>query len=297
MARTATKEGKDEVKLDPVLTQESTEVVTQQPPKAPPAKREAGGYDVGDVGTGFEDFTQDDLAVPFIIILQKGNPQVEEENAKYVPGAKAGMLMHSVTSQLYNGKEGIVVVPVHRVRSFIEWIPKDDGGGLVTVFDPQAPEVRAVLAKAGKKFGKLKINDNNDLVETFNVFCLMLSGDRIDRVVISMASSMIGPYKKWMTTAQSIQRRGASGQLSTPPLFSHRYRLKTEFFQGKDHTWYKWRAEFDGKDAEAANLPEGSPVFEAAKEFRALLMAGKASADMSQMQQEHTGTDDDTYEM
>lgn len=266
------------------------------PPTALTA-RTAGGYALDEVGTGFEDFTQDDFQVPFIVILQKNSPQVEEENPKYIKGAKAGTLMNTVSQELYDGKEGVAVIPVHRVRSYIEWIPKDEGGGLVNVFSPEAPEVREVLAKAGRKFGKLKIGDNNDLAETFNVFCLLvLPGGRVQRVVLGFASSQIGAYKRWMTTAQSIQRPGADGVLSTPPLFSHRYRLRTQFFQKKEYTWHKWVATFDGADAAACNIPAESPLFEEAKKFRALLMSGQAQADYSNVQQEHTGAESE-FEM
>jgi hypothetical protein len=242
-----------------------------------------GTYQRGDdVGTGFEDFTQDDLAVPFIALLQKGSPQVEEDNPKRIEGAKGSMFMNTVTQKLWDGKAGIVVIPVHRTRSFIEWIPKDDGGGLVNVFQPDAPEVRAVLAKAGKKFGKLKIGDNNDLAETFNVFCLLVGpdGKSTERVVISFASSQIGGYKKWMTMAQSIQvpSKEDPDRMVNPPMFSHLYRLTSFFFQKKEHTWYKMQATFAYGDAEKSNLPEGSPLFEAAKEFRALVLSGAASA-------------------
>jgi hypothetical protein len=177
------------------------------------------GYST-DLGTGFEDMTQDDFAVPFVGILQKGSPQVEEENPRNVAGAKAGMFFNNVTNELYEGKTtGIVVIPVHRTRSIIEWIPTDDGGGLVNVFEPDAPEVKAVLAKAGKKFGKLKIGDNNDLVET--------------------------------------------GQ------------------------------------AETSRLEQTDPLYIAAKEFRAVIMAGRAQVDYSGA--EHAGGstdgDDDKFEM
>jgi hypothetical protein len=263
-------------------------------PKAPiePHGATRGGY-ATDLGTGFEDFTQDDVAVPFVSILQKGSPQVEDENPKQVKGAKAGMLYNNVTGELYDGKAGIHVVPVHRVRNFIEWIPKDDGGGLVNVFDPSAPEVAEALKKAGKKFGKIKIGDNNDLVETVSVFCLIAKPDNsTQRVIISFASSQLAGFKKWMTTAQSIQIPAADGsdRMVVPPMFSHLYKLTTFFFQKKENTWYKWLASFalgePSPNAEASRLAEGTPLYEAAREFRAMVVSGRAQADFQTAQQE-----------
>jgi hypothetical protein len=283
--------------------EESTALATQPQAASPAATSHAlspklaGGYDVEDVGTGFEDFTQDDLAIPFLAIMQKGSPYVDEDNPKYIPGCKAGMLMNTVTQKLYPGKDvGVRFIPVHRHRSYIEWIPKDDGGGLVNVFEPDAKEVREVLAKAGKKFGKLKIGDGNDLQETYNVYGLLVEdGDIGVPMVLSMASSQIGPYKKWMTQATSIKRPGADGNLSTPPMFSHVYRLKTEFFQKGDNTWYKWKVEFDGKDAAACNLPQDNPLFAEAKKLRGMIMSGAAKADLKSLVQEEEA--EAAYEM
>lgn len=277
--------------LDEALTKEPTAVARVT------GSRTVAGYDVEGVGTGFEDFTQDDLAVPFLVILQKNSPQVEEENPKHIAGAKAGMLMDTVSGELYDGKAGIVVVPCHRTRSFIEWIPRDDGGGLVNVFPPEAPEVQAVLAKAGRKFGKLKINDNNDLMETFNVFVLLVRADGSTKpVVLGFSSSQIGMYKKWMTKARDIKVMGESGKLVTPPMFSHRYRLSTQFFQKKENTWHKWVANFDGPDAASARLDDKDPICEEAKKFRALLLSGAATANFESAQQE-PGEEAEGYEM
>lgn len=236
-------------------------------------------YDADDVGVGFEDFTSDDVAVPFIGILQKGSPQVEEDNPKYVQGAKSGYLLNTVSNTIYDGKSGITVIPVHRVRTFIEWIPKDQGGGLVQVYQPDAPEVQRALNNAGRQYGKIKINDNNDLVETFSMFCLVVKEDgTFERAIISFSSSQISVYKRWMTMAQSINVITADGRLIVPPMFAHKYRLSTVFTQKKDYTWYKFAVRFEGDTAEASRLMPNDILYQAAKEFRAMVLRGAARA-------------------
>lgn len=267
-------------------------VVQKEEPRAlatRPANTSVAGYNVGNLGTGFEDFTQDDLAVPFIGILQAKSPQVEEDSGKTLPGAKAGMFMNNVTNEIYSGKEGIVVVPIHRIRQFIEWIPKDDGGGLVNIYEPEAEEVQAVLKAAGRKvFGKLPIGDGNELAETYSVFALqLLPGGFTRRVVLSFASSQIGQYKKWMTMAREIQviNDEALGP-QTPPLWSHKYRLTTFYHQKKNQSWYKWNPSFDGGSAESARLADTDPICEQAKQFREMVMAGRVEANYKNLEQE-----------
>lgn len=259
-------------------------------------------YDTGDLGTGFEDLTPDDVAVPFMGILQKGSPQVEEDNPKRVEGAKAGMIFNTATGEVFPKETGITIIPIHRVRNFLEWIPKDDGGGLVNVFAPEAPEVKSVLAKAGRKFGKLKIGDGNDLVETISLFCLLVRPNgQFERVVVSFASTQIAAYKRLMTMAQAIQVQQPDGRMETPPLFSHQYQLVTEFTQKKEHTWYRYKVAFAKGTAEASRLAPTDPLYEQAKVFRALINQGQAKAGFETgamaMQEELGGDELNEHEM
>ena len=59
----------------------------------------------GDDAKGFENMTQDDLALPFVRILGQLSPQVTDGDAKYIDGAKPGMIYNTVTSELYDGKK------------------------------------------------------------------------------------------------------------------------------------------------------------------------------------------------
>jgi hypothetical protein len=280
-SRTATENGAStEVELDPAVTQGSTQVATQPPQtRTAVAVREE---------TGFEDFTQEDLKVPFLVLLQGKSPQAEEGNPKQLPGAKAGMLMNNVTNELYSGKDGIRLIPVHRVHSYLEWIPRDDGGGLVSVYDWRDPIVAEARKKAGKKFGKFKVNDNNDLVQTFNVYCLLIKADgKTQPVVLGFSSTQIGAYQAWMTIAMSQTKQLPDGTEAPRPLWSHKYKLTTVFNSNKKGTWFKMHIGFDGETAEDARLGEDEPLSKAAKEFRELVTSGAAQADFSSAQQEH----------
>ena len=45
-----------------------------------------------DVSKGFENMTQDDMALPFVRILGQLSPQVTDRDAKYIEGANPGMI-------------------------------------------------------------------------------------------------------------------------------------------------------------------------------------------------------------
>lgn len=258
--------------------QESAALAPLEPPKSALATTHYGA----DSGAGFEDMGRDDFAIPFLAPLQKMSPQVDEDSSKHIPGAKSGMLMNTVTQKLYDGKTGIRFIPCHRTHTFIEWIPRDQGGGFVAQYQPEDPKVREAIRANGGKFGKVKIGDGNDLVETFSVFGLLLNEDgTVDQIIISFSSANIKHYQKWMTTARNIQTRDDEGRRVTPPLFAHVYKLRTEFRENKKGAWHGWAWAFDGADAEACRLPEDSPLYLDAKAFRDLVKSGVAKADYS----------------
>jgi len=64
-----------------------------------------------DMGKGLGSIGQQDLALPFLKILAQLSPEVNKRDGKYVEGAEAGMIYNSVTGELYNGVEGIDVIP------------------------------------------------------------------------------------------------------------------------------------------------------------------------------------------
>ena len=58
----------------------------------------------GDDAKGFDNMTQDDLALPFVRILGQLSPHVTMGAAKYIDSAKPGMLYNTVTSQINDSK-------------------------------------------------------------------------------------------------------------------------------------------------------------------------------------------------
>lgn len=284
--------------------QTTTQVLDEVTPKAVATqpKRPVAPYEE----TGFEGMQATDFMIPFLNLLQKNSPEVEEENPKHIPGAKAGMFKNSVTSELFDGKIGIVVEPVHVVHSYLEWIPRDDGGGLQGVYDHEAPEVLAAKAAAGgKTFGKLKTppsmgpeHENNDLVETYNVFAIQILPDGTrKKVVLGFSSSQIAEFRRWMTNASEQTKEAPDGTKRPRALWSHKYRLTTVFNQNKKGSWYKYHSAFDGVNAEAARYTETDPAMADAKAFRALLVAGTAQADFATASQETVGATESEFDM
>jgi hypothetical protein len=74
-----------------------------------------------DAGQGVANIKQEDLALPFLKVLGQLSPEVNKKDAKHVEGAEPGMIINTVTNELYDGEKGIQVLPVYYKRQHIEW--------------------------------------------------------------------------------------------------------------------------------------------------------------------------------
>ena len=110
---------------------------------------EMANYDYGDdAGGGFENQDEDDYQIPFLIVLQKGSPQCDPDNAAYDKDAAPGMFMNTVSEELY---DEVTIVGAITEHCFTEWKP--DRGGFVGKHAKNSDVVK--LAKEqSEKFGK-----------------------------------------------------------------------------------------------------------------------------------------------
>ena len=88
---------------------------------------------------GMEEMTAEDLSVPYLRILAQLSPQVNKRDGAYVQGAEAGMIFNTVSNEVYDGEQGILVVPCYFNRRLVEWKPRASGGGLVASYDGGHP--------------------------------------------------------------------------------------------------------------------------------------------------------------
>jgi hypothetical protein len=254
---------------------------------------------IEDEGAGLEDIGREELAIPFVNLLQKGSPQVDQDKkGEFIEGARPGMAVNSVTRELYDTREkGIIFIPVHRVHQFLNWIPRDDGGGLAGVFTPDDEVVRTAKRKGPrdpKKPGLFDGPDGNDLVETFTVYGLLVDEDGgFERVAMSFSSTNVKSYRQFITMATSllVEAEDGSKKKGQPPLFSHRYLFKSKFNENESGTWYTWVPTYYGGKAKDARMAKDDDLYVAARSFRQMVVEGAASADPGAMGPSGPGAD------
>lgn len=230
-----------------------------------------------DAGSGFEDTTPDDFAIPFLIVLQKLSPVCDEDSPKYTKGARQGQVMNSVTEKRWEAKleenDSVEVVPCAYVRQFIAWGKREDGGGFKGVFDVTEGEKLLLTCVRDDKNRDIT-PDGIQLVDTRQWYVLMYDPEteEWDPIILALSSTQVKNSKKWMTQMKNLKLEGANGKF-TPPMFSHIYPLSTIQESNDQGSWR-------GVSIGQPTLLNGkqTDVYQKAKEFRDMVIGGDVKA-------------------
>ena len=148
-------------------------------------------------GAGTKNMTSADQAIPFLSLLQALSKVISDPTKK-VKGAEPGMLMDSVSKQLYAGDQGVVFIPCNTARVYVAWKGEPGSGSIAGRYGPSDEVVKVASRKFA--FNELEDPDGNRLVETFYVIGLLTSADDLAKptgmTIISFTSTKIRAYKE-----------------------------------------------------------------------------------------------------
>ena len=188
-----------------------------------------------DAGQGIANIKQEDLALPFLKVLGQLSPEVNTREAKHVEGAQPGMIINTVTNELYDGEKGIQVLPVYYKRQQIEWQDRGESKGApVNIYDAGDDIPKTTRDKSNKD----RLANGNYLENTVSHFVVLL-GKTPTTALISMKATQLKISRKWNSMMMGIKMQGKNG-LFTPPTYSHIYKLKTVQQSNDKGTWFGW---------------------------------------------------------
>ncbi len=234
----------------------------------------------GHAGEGMENVGVKDVLIPRLTIIQDLSPQRKTSKAEFIAGAEVGHICDVGTGDLY--KEGVVFIPVHYSKSFLEWAPRSTGKGLVNIHP--TPEILDACSRDNEK--KIPILPNGNLIaETAQYFGLNMTADG-RKSFIPFTSSQLKRARGWMTLATGEKLVRGDGSKFTAPLWYRSYHLTTVVESNNEGEWAGW------KITRGLSLPElGEEMgfnyretMEECIEFRASLIAGDLRADIASME-------------
>jgi len=219
-----------------------------------------------DAGQGITNIKQEDLALPFLKVLGQLSPEVNKRDAKHVEGAQPGMIINTVTNDLYDGEKGIEVLPVYYKRQQIEWQDRGESKGApVHIYDAGDDIPKTTRDKSFK----YRLANGNYLENTVSHFVVLL-GKTPTTALISMKATQLKISRKWNSMMMGLKMPGKNG-LFTPPTYSHIYRLKTVQQSNDKGTWFGW-------DVSQVGPVKDKAVYDIAKQFATRVSKGEIEA-------------------
>jgi len=220
-----------------------------------------------DADAGSQNISQEDLALPFLKVLGQLSPEVNKRNGKYVEGAEPGMILNTVTNDIYDGSKGIEVLPVYYQRQYVEWQDRGESKGAPVAIHSAASDIMGKTTR--DKSYKDRLPNGNYIENTANHYVVLL-GKTPTTALISMKATQLKVSRKWNSMMMGIKMQGAKG-LFTPPTYSHIYKLKTVQMSNDKGTWFGWDVSKIGPVSE-------KPVYAIAKTFAERVGKGEIQA-------------------
>ena len=242
--------------------QQATRNVTEKKEGNLPAKIDF----ISDAGAGLENIDKDDLALPFLKLLQSGSDETKKKHANYVDGAEAGMFYNTVTKKLYSGEKGIEVIPCFYKLTFPEWAPFERKEGR-PVHPDRGPEILAKTKKNEK--GKDVLENGNEIIKTANHF-VIIQGDKPEKALMAMKSTQLKVSRGWNSLMQDqFEPDPKTNKNVSAPMFSRIYKLNSVENSGS-FTWHGYRVSLLRKVDNAA-------IYQMAREFHNSLKKSNAA--------------------
>lgn len=170
----------------------------------------------GDTARGSENVGQDDIVIPRLEIVQALSPCVKEGDPAFNDQARPGMLMNSVTKQLYG--KSVMVVPVYYTKQYLVWKARKDKagkpleGGFFGSYDTPIDADERAEAEGGE-------DANIEVIDTPQHLCLLINqfSGSIDEVMISMPRTKAKISRQWnsMVRLAGGDRFGRAYQIGT----------------------------------------------------------------------------------
>ena len=270
-----------------------------------------------------ETFTKDDLALPFISIIQANSPELKKQQEdKFIPGARVGDLFHGITRRFWPGfaddgrtppvtpdKAGLLALVVRYTPSYTQWWPRDSklGKGFVKDWGANSdimnstskdPEVNGIANPKG-----LPMLPDGTYIQDAALYYLLW----VDRTtgefgwgLASMKSTQRKKARAWNSLRQDLKVPKAGGGFFKPAPYFFNYVLTTSFESNDQGDWYGYKIDLnvgtDKKPIYTINLPEGRAIYNAAKEFDEMIGRGAVKIDhQSQGDAPNEPTHDDKF--
>jgi hypothetical protein len=187
----------------------------------------------------------EDRFAPRITVGQNNSPACDRSDPNYIEGANPGdFLIHGDTKRAINGETGILVIPFHRQKAVLEWLPGRQG---FVAHHLEIPADATTPAANGQDLLRANGNIIQRVTEVFVLF-------ENQPYVLTCASTKLTFDRQWATYLAQL-RHPSTGKVL--PMFCRQFKLTTTPAHNALGRWFGLKFSDEGW------VPE--PAYHAAK--------------------------------
>lgn len=186
-----------------------------------------------DSGAGLENFTTEDMQIPFIRILQALSPQLNKQDPLYIKGAEQGDIFNTVSGEIYKADTGLTVVPAYFEKKFLEFALRSTGGGFIRELAPNDKDINLTNREGTIEM----LPSGNELVRTHQHLVIAKGENEMAPAVLDMKKTQLKVSRRWNTLKNGI--RLPSGK--PMPLYGTAWKITTVSESNDQGTWYNYK--------------------------------------------------------
>lgn len=190
--------------------------------------------------------------LPYLGVLQPLSKALQEGNEQYVEGAKAGMFMLTgETPQVFDGKKGLIFVPLHDRHLIVEKTSLDQKGK--TVARHPGGRESEVQRRLQEKFGNNKkawrSDAGNYMVERHDVTGVLFASVEDVKAMKPLAACIVGFERSKMQAYNRLaDNRNKVEPQKRPPLWAGMTLLQTFLDNNDGNDFYNITLKFPVQD-------------------------------------------------
>lgn len=178
---------------------------------------------------GLEQANSSDFITPMLKVIKKHDSKEVDE----VEGCEPGYLLLTSTKEMWTGDEGPNVIPCFYRTRYVEWRPRNQGGGIVADYPP----THQIVGTAVRQGNKDVLPNGNELQHTRQFFVLVETEQGFQPALINFTGGGHKIARAWLTAQTSVKLNGSRGAF-TPPTYAMMYRAGSQQFANDNGKWF-----------------------------------------------------------
>lgn len=226
--------------------------------------------------------SMEDQLLPYVGIVQAGSPQIKRSHEKYLEGVGIGDILMSSIGRWWSGEKGLIFVQAHFTQDVVEWIPRDQGGGVVARHAGMPDDARRVVDAENPQRQKWGSPRGTEYVHTKYHYGIIMNGDEAlggdplgpMQGVLTLSSSGLQFSRQWTTLQNNIKL--PDGRIA--PARARVWCLTTTNRSKGGNDWSVFRAEDRGWLTDKTVYDAAGQMYEAIQSGRMKAEVGEGPA-------------------